>query len=156
MSTIQCDSFTYMITLNVIWNAFLNLIHTLARDSKSYHRVFSLNCLKVRDPLLRIHLPPWLSGLTPTMPWTPRWGDFDIIKDQGLNHKTTMMPQVKGLLCIIPTMSSHVTWVWELFVDRVQWTHSLLSTYRTCLDVTHTNDSRLVTLPERRHSTYWS
>ncbi|KAM1033990.1 hypothetical protein ACFX2A_038303 [Malus domestica] len=28
------------------------------------------------------------------MPWTPSWwDDFDIIKDQGLNHKTTMMPQ---------------------------------------------------------------
>ncbi|KAM2316658.1 hypothetical protein ACFX1S_000488 [Malus domestica] len=48
--------------------------------------------------------------LTLTMPWTPADGvDFDIIKDQGLNHKTTVMPQVKGLLCIIPTMSSHVT-----------------------------------------------
>ncbi|KAM0992963.1 hypothetical protein ACFX2A_008812 [Malus domestica] len=40
---------------------------------------------------------------------TRGWGDFDIIKDQGLNHKTNVMPQVKGLLCIIPTMSSHVT-----------------------------------------------
>ena len=59
--------------------------------------------------------------------------DFDIVKDQGPNHKTTMMPQVKWLLCIIPTMSSHVTWIWELFVDRVQWTHSLLSTYMLVL-----------------------
>ncbi|KAM1161013.1 hypothetical protein FF1_000185 [Malus domestica] len=24
---------------------------------------------------------------------TRGWGDFDIIKDQGLNHKTTVMPQ---------------------------------------------------------------
>ena len=124
MSTIQCDSCAYMISLNVIWNAFPNLIHTLARDSKSYHRVFSLNCLKVRDPLLRIHLPPWLSGLTPTMPWTPSWwSDFDIIKDQGLNHKTTVMPQVKGLLCIIPTMSSHVTWN----IRTLRWSRSVNS-----------------------------
>ena len=92
------------------------------------------NGLKVRDPLLRIHLPPWLSGLTPTMPWTPSERvTFDIVKDQGPNHKTTMMPQVKGLLCIIPTMSSRVTWVWELLFDCVQWTHSLLSTYMLVL-----------------------
>ena len=74
MSTIQCESRAYMIPLNVIWNTSQHLIQTLARDSKSYHRVFSLNSLKVRDPLLRIHLPPWLSGLTPTMPWTPSDG----------------------------------------------------------------------------------
>ena len=59
--------------------------------------------------------------------------DFDIVKDQGPNHKTTMMPQVKGLLCIIPTMSFHVTWVWELLVDCIQWTDSLLSTYMLVL-----------------------
>ena len=40
---------------------------------------------------------------------TPDGVTFDIIKDQGPNHKTAVMPQVKGLLCIIPTMSSHVT-----------------------------------------------
>ena len=157
MSTIQCDSCAYMITLNVIWNAFPNLIHTLARDSNHIIEYSPSNGLKVRDPLLHIHLPPWLSGLTPTMPWTPSWwSDFDIIKDQGLNHKTTMMPQVKGLLCIIPTMSSHVTWN----MRTLRWSRSVNSFstehLRTCLDVTHTNDSRLVTLPERRHSTYWS
>ena len=110
MSTIQCESCTYMIPLNVIWNAFLNLIHTLIRDFNHIIEYSPSNGLKVRDPLLRIHLPPWLSDLTPTMPWTPSDRvTFDIIKDQGPNHKTVVMPQVKGLLCIILTMSSHVT-----------------------------------------------
>ena len=75
MSTIQCDSCAYMITLNVIWNDFLNLIHTLAPEILNHIIEYSpSNGLKVRDPLLRIHLPPQLSGLTPTMPWTPADG----------------------------------------------------------------------------------
>ena len=74
MSTIQCDSLTYMITLNVIRNAFPNLIHTLIKDLKHIIEYSPSNGLKVRDPLLRIHLPPWLSGLTPTMSWTPSDG----------------------------------------------------------------------------------
>ena len=77
------------------------------------------------------------------------WSDFDIVKNQGPNHKTTMMPQVKGLLCIIPTMSSHVTWVWKLLVDRVQWTHSLLSTYMLVLvSVTPMTRDQLLSLRE--------
>ena len=31
---------------------------------------------------------------------TRGWSDFNIVKDQGPNHKTTIMPQVKGLLTL--------------------------------------------------------
>ncbi|CAN6566558.1 unnamed protein product [Malus baccata var. baccata] len=41
------------------------------------------------------------------MSWTPRWDDFDIVKDQGLNHKTTMMPQI-SLTCEMSVKYHHM------------------------------------------------
>ena len=85
---------------------------------------------------------------------TRGWSDFDIIKDQVLNHKTTMMPQVKGLFTLFQPLEL-LAW----HVSRPSCKYSRLIVFSELIPLMSTYILVLVSLhewDETFHPSNWS